>query len=59
MLTFNFEELSDSILGMVNTHVTVDNDLVLYIFALDGESNCGLIGYLMIPKSILVIILKL
>jgi hypothetical protein len=59
VLTVNFEELSQPILGMVNTHVPVDNDLVLHIFTLDGESNRGLCGDLMIPQSVLAIILKL
>ena len=58
VLTVNLKELSHTVLGMVHTHVPVDNDLMLHIFALDRESNCGLIEHLMISQSVHVIILK-
>ena len=51
MLSINFEELSHTILG-------VDDNLVLHIFALDGEGYRGLVRNLEIAESVHVIIGK-
>ena len=59
VLAVNFEELSHPILGVVDAHVAVDDDLVLHVLALDGEGHRGLVGHLVIAESVLVVIRKL
>ena len=56
VLTIDFEELSHAILGVVDAHVAVYDDLVPHILALDGEGHCGLVGHLVVAQSVLVVI---
>ena len=59
VLTVDFEELSHAILGVVDAHVAVDDDLVPHVLALDGEGHCGLVRHLVVAESVLVIVGKL
>ena len=59
VLAIDFEELSHAILGMVDAHVAVYDNLVPHVLALDGEGHCCLVGHLVVPQGVLVVIGKL
>jgi hypothetical protein len=54
VLAIDFEELSHPILGVVDSHGAVDDNLVPHVLALDGEGHCGLVGHLVVAESVLL-----
>jgi hypothetical protein len=57
-LAFNFENLPHPILRMVNTHVSVNDNLMFESCSLNRESYCSLLRDLVVPKRVLLIIFK-
>lgn len=58
VLSTDVKNLSNTVLWVINTHVPVNNDLMLHFFPLNREANCGLLRDLVIAECVLFIVLE-